>query len=185
MKRVVIFQGQYGFFPVHNLSLSMPAIQTCIGVYGFSNNNHFLMAAHFDTDKCLRENVDNILKGSFKTTGVHLGDFSVNVFGGDGILSYLRCSTPTTYIGEAIIQELMRRGVENVRYDTEHYSGITGRTYNLRYLTGKGLTITCGQHPADFAGANNIAANKARARIKKRPQEYSNDDARMYDVSDL
>ncbi len=49
--RAVVTQGTFGVFSTKNLDLSMPAIQSCIGVYGEDTTKQLLMCAHFDTEK--------------------------------------------------------------------------------------------------------------------------------------
>jgi hypothetical protein len=185
MKRVVVLQGQFGFFSTAGLSLSMPAVQTCIGLYGVSHNGQFVLAAHFDTDKALRENISEIMNVSEQTAGMHLSHFNLNVFGGDGFFSYLRCSTPSLYVGESIIRELRRRGVSEIVYDPQHYSGIVACTYNLSYSAKQGFMVSAGKNEREFIGVHRDALEQARIRIKKSPAQYSNSDAMLFNISRL
>ena len=82
MNRVVVFQGQYGVFPTRGLSLSMPAVQTCIGVFGIHDSGQTLVAAHFDTDQMLEANIGEIEKKMPR--GHQWRDYDVTIFGGDG-----------------------------------------------------------------------------------------------------
>jgi len=178
--RVVVFQGQFGIFRTDDLDLSMPAIQTCIGVFAENKGNGYILCAHFDTGKGLRHNLDSI-KRALAKRGLGLSDFRFTIFGGDGKLSYLRCSPPSVYIGETIIHLLAAEGAHAV-YSDRYYSGIWANTFNFHYKNGATM-ITPGIDHRDFLGFHPHVKALADRRIVKRPDEYSIDDAAMHDIS--
>jgi hypothetical protein len=180
--RAVIMQGSYGVFPTENLSLSMPAIQTCIGLYGEDANAGKLVCAHFDTDKQLKHNTNEILTAIYRA-GMSASRTHIKIFGGDGHLSRLRCSTPSTYIGMQIIAVLKAAGFKNIEY-TQHYSGLIPRTFNYEYRSGVSVVVPVSY--ADSAAIQGIHPDvhqRAWQRIKKRPDQYTPHDAEMHNVT--
>lgn len=180
--RVVVMQGNFGIFPTENLSLSMPAIQTCIGVYGEDKANKKLMCAHFDTEKQFNYNINQILT-AFNKSGMSLSSANIKIFGGDGQLSRLRCTSPSTFIGTQIICAMRRAGFDNIEY-TQHYSGLIAQTYNYEYFDGKSVvmsTFSVGSGP--FQGIHPTVYQRALLRIQKRPDQYTAHDAMMVDIS--
>lgn len=97
--RVVIFQGQYGIFKKDNLDLSMLEVQACVGLYALSDQHDYLLCAHFDSALRLQENLQDI-KQALDSKNINIRSLKATVFGGDGKLSYIRCSIPSSYIGE-------------------------------------------------------------------------------------
>jgi len=181
MNRVVVFQGQYGVFPTRGLSLSMPAVQTCIGVLGIHDSGQTVVAAHFDTDQMLEANI-GVIENKMPR-GHQWRDYDVTIFGGDGAASMLRCGRPSTYIGQRIQACLRQRGCTRVQY-TSHYSGLIPRTFNLQFEHDRPRIIE-GQSHRFFDGYHPTARHVATNRIRKRPSEYTVADACMLDVTDL
>ncbi|MGP3147007.1 hypothetical protein [Serratia bockelmannii] len=177
--RAVIFQGQYGIFEKEGLDLSMPAVQTCLGLYAESKRH--VVCAHFDTSLNLQRNLLDIKK-SLEDKGLKMSDLMWCVFGGDGILSYLRCGKPSSFIGKMIVNFIKSQG-GNAVYSNEHYSGIIGKTFNFHYRNGNGSEITEGQHMNDLNGYHPNAYAIAHNRISIRPEEYTEEHARIADVS--
>lgn len=181
LNRVVIFQGQYGIFKRANLDLSMPAIQTCIGLYAVSDQHDYLLCAHFDSAIRLKENLEDI-KNALKRKNINLSSFRATVFGGDGFQSFLRCSFPSTYIGYEVIRFIREQG-GHAEYSHSYYSGVIPRTFNFYYNQGCGVRE--GINPVDFSGYNHSAREMARKRVTLRPAEYSSSHARMIDASQV
>jgi hypothetical protein len=179
--RVVVFQGQYGIFKRNGLDLSMPAIQTCIGLYALSDQHDYLLCAHFDTYLGLRENLQDI-KRSLEIDGIRMSSLKATVFGGDGKQSYLRCSPPSSYIGNQIVNYMKSQGA-SAHYSNSYYSGFFPKTFNFHYRNG--CVITEGQNPRDFSGASQQAMNLARQRIRLSPSQYSLTHAKMLDITRL
>lgn len=177
--RVVIFQGQYGIFKREGLDLSMPAVQTCLGLYAISDQHDYLLCAHFDSAQGLQENLYDI-KRSLEQKGISMRSFRYTIFGGDGKQSYFRCSPPSSHIGKDIIKFIHTQG-GYAEYSPQHYSGIIPKTFNFHYKRGCGITE--GRYPKDFMGGHPQAEHIARARIKTRPFEYSLAQAHMTDIS--
>ncbi len=179
--RTVIFQGQYGIFKREGLDLCMPAIQSCLGLYALSDQHDYLLCAHFDTALGLQQNLQDI-KHALEHKGISMQSLRWTVFGGDGKQSYLRCSSPTSDIGNAIVNFIKSQG-GSVEYSTRYYSGILPQTFNFRYKRHD--EITEGRHVQDFMGGHPLAEKMARQRIKTRPSEYSLAQAKMTDISHL
>ena len=179
--RVVIFQGQYGVFPVRGLSLSMPAVQTCIGMHAIHASGATVLAAHFDTDLELDFNLDAMQNALPR--GQALGEYDVVLFGGDGMGSLLRCGAPSAWIGAIIEAGLRRRGCSRVRYSNQ-YSGVIPRTFNLT-VEHERPCIVEGERHEFFSGFDIGAKALTTRRINKRPAEYLPSDARMVNVSSL
>ena len=179
--RVVIFQGQYGIFKKEGIDLSMPAIQTCLGLYALSEQHDYLVCAHFDSILGLQQNLMDI-KHALELKGISMSSLKATVFGGDGKQSYLRCSSPTSHIGNEIVNFITALG-GLAEYSNDYYSGVFPKTFNFHYR--KGCGITEGQDPRNFMGCSQPAANLARKRIALRPSEYSVSHAKMVDVSPL
>lgn len=179
--RVVIFQGQYGFFEKDELELSMPAIQNCIGLYAESDQHNYLLCAHFDTTVRLEENLQEI-KQAAAMKGISMKGLKATIFGGGGKQSDLRCSSPGSYIGNVIVNFITSHG-GFAHYSNQYYSGVIAKTFNFHYLGG--CAITEGENPGDFMGGNTQAESLARQRIRLRPAEYSLPHAKMTDVSSL
>lgn len=179
--RVVVFQGQYGIFKREGLDLSMPAIQSCLGLYALSAQHDYLLCAHFDTALALQQNLADI-QCALERKGIAMKSLHGVVFGGDGKQSYLRCSSPSSDIGNAIVNFIKARG-GTAEYSAQYYSGIIPQTFNFYYKRRYGITE--GQNARDFMGAHQQAENIARQRIKFRPSEYSPAQAKMTDISHL
>ncbi len=177
--RVVIFQGQYGIFKKTGLELSMPAVQTCLGLYAFSEQHDYLLCAHFDSALRLQQNLMDI-KRALELKGISMRSLNATVFGGDGKQSYLRCSSPSSHIGSEIVNFIKKQG-GTAEYSNEFYSGIIPKTFNFHYK--RGCRITEGEDPRYFMGCSKQAEMLARQRIRLRPSEYSFKDAKMVDVS--
>lgn len=177
--RVVIFQGQYGIFKKDNLDLSMPGIQTCVGLYALSDQHDYLLCAHFDSALRLQENLQDI-KQALDSKNINIRSLKATVFGGDGKLSYIRCSTPSSYIGEQIVKFIKKQG-GIAEYSTQYYSGFIAKTFNFHH--NGDCRITEGENPRDFIGGNPDVMARARERIRLRPSEYSLTDAKMVDIS--
>lgn len=77
--RVVIYQGQYGIFKKNGLDLSMPAIQTCLGLYALSDQHDYLLCAHFDSAFGLQQNLQDI-KRSIELNGIRMSSLRATVF---------------------------------------------------------------------------------------------------------
>ncbi|EKN3322713.1 hypothetical protein OZ712_003228 [Yersinia enterocolitica] len=179
--RVVIYQGQYGIFKKNGLDLSMPAIQTCLGLYALSDQHDYLLCAHFDSAFGLQQNLQDI-KRSIELNGIRMSSLRATVFGEDGKQSYLRCSAPSSHIGNEIVNFMKSHGAL-AQYSNQYYSGVFPETFNFHYQ--KGCGITKGQNPRDFLGGSPQAMNLAKQRIKLRPSEYSLTHAKMLDISRL
>lgn len=179
--RVVIFQGQYGIFKKDGLDLSMPAVQTCLGLYALSDQHDYLLCAHFDSALGLQQNLQDI-KRSVELKGIRMRNLRATVFGGDGKQSYLRCSSPSSHIGNEIVNFMKSQGA-SAQYSNQYYSGVIPKTFNFHYQ--KGCGITEGQNPRDFQGGSPQAENLAKQRIRLRPSEYSLTHAKMVDISRL
>lgn len=177
--RVVVYQGQYGIFEKDGLDLSMPAVQTCLGLYAESKK--YVVCAHFDTSLNLQRNLLDIKK-SLKDRGLQMSDMTWRVFGGDGFWSYLRCGKPSSFIGEMIVEFIKDQGGDAI-YSDEHYSGFLGKTFNFNYINGSGSEITKGQHMDAFQGSHPNAYTIARNRTRIRPDEYTEEHAVMMDIS--
>ncbi|WP_223256843.1 MULTISPECIES: hypothetical protein [Enterobacterales] len=159
----------------------MPAVQTCLGLYALSRSHNYILCAHFDTSLRLRQNLQDINR-SLENYGIRISSLNVTVFGGDGKLSHLRCSQPSRYIGEEIVQYFKAQGAD-AAYSPEYYSGFIPRTFNFHYKRKE--WITEGQNHRDFMGGSSVAERLARKRIRLSPSEYSVSDARMTDISDF
>lgn len=179
--RVVVFQGQYGLFKKEGLDLSMPAIQTCLGLYAVSEQHDYLLCAHFDSDVGLQQNLREI-KNALEAKNISMSSLKATVFGGDGKQSYARCSPPSSHIGNDIVSFIKAQG-GSAEYSNEYYSGLIPKTFNFHYQ--KGCGISEGQNPKDFSGASQQAMNLAKQRMRLRPAEYSLAHAKMIDVSRL
>jgi hypothetical protein len=179
--RAVIFQGQYGIFDKEGLDLSMPAIQTCLGLYAESERH--VVCAHFDTSLNLQRNLLDIKK-SLEDKGLKMSDLKWYVFGGDGVLSYLRCGKPSSFIGKMIV-DFIKNQDGDATYSNEHYSGFIEKTFNFHYRGGSGSEITEGQHMDDLKGHHPDAYSLVRNRISILPSEYTERHAAMIDVSRL
>lgn len=179
--RVVVFQGQYGIFKREDLDLSMPALQCCLGLYALSDQHDYLLCAHFDTGLGLQQNLEDIQRALIRK-GITMKSLRGVVFGGDGKQSYLRCSTPTSDIGHAIVNFITARG-GTAEYSSQYYSGVIPKTFNFYYKRHCGITE--GQNPRDLMGAHQQALNIARQRIKLTPRQYSLAQAKMTDISNL
>ncbi|EKN4180598.1 hypothetical protein ACX1H4_19615 [Yersinia enterocolitica] len=179
--RVVIFQGQYGIFKKDWLDLSMPAVQTCLGLYALSDQHDYLLCAHFDSALGLQQNLQDI-KRALELKGISMRSIRATVSGGDGKQSYLRCSSPSSHIGNEIINFIKAQG-GLAEYSNHFYSGIIPKTFNFHYQIGCGITE--GQNSENFMGGSQQAENFARQRIRLRPSEYSLTHAKMVDVSRL
>lgn len=177
--RVVIFQGQYGIFKKTGLDLSMPAVQTCLGLYAISEQHDYILCAHFDSALGLQQNLIDI-KRALDLKGISMRSFKATVFGGDGKQSYLRCSSPSSHIGDEIAKFIKTQG-GIAEYSNVFYSGFFPKTFNFHYQRGCGITE--GEHPKNFMGSSQQAENLARQRIRLRPSEYSIAHAKMVDVS--
>ncbi|VDZ51337.1 hypothetical protein [Serratia odorifera] len=177
--RAVIFQGQYGIFEKEGLDLSMPAVQTCLGLY--TESERHVVCAHFDTSLNLQRNLLDIKK-SLEDKGLKMSDLRWCVFGGDGVLSYLRCGKPSSFIGKMIVDFIKSQGGD-ATYSNEHYSGLMENTFNFHYRNGSGSEITEGKHSNDLQGYHPDALSIARNRIKIHPEEYTEKHAAMTDVS--
>ncbi|WP_273974537.1 hypothetical protein [Serratia ureilytica] len=177
--RAVIFQGQYGIFEKEGLDLSMPAVQTCLGLY--AESKRYVVCAHFDTSLNLQGNLLAIKK-SLEDKGLEMSDMTWHVFGGDGVLSYLRCGKPSSFIGKMIVEFIKSQGGDAI-YSNEHYSGLIEKTFNFNYINGSGGEITEGQHMDDFKGYHPEAYSISRNRIRIRPEEYTEKHSVMMDVS--
>lgn len=177
--RVVIFQGQYGIFKKTGLDLSMPAVQTCLGLYALSEQDDYLLCAHFDSALGLRHNLMDI-KRALELKGISMRSLRASVFGGDGKQSYLRCSSPSSHIGHEIVNFIKAQG-GLAEYSNIFYSGIVPKTFNFHYQRGCGITE--GENPKNFIGCSQQATNLARQRIRLTPSEYSISHAKMVDVS--
>lgn len=179
--RVVIFQGQYGIFKKNGLDLSMPAVQTCLGLYALSEQHDYLLCAHFDSELGLQQNLMDI-KRALEVKGISIKSLRATVFGRDGKQSYLRCSSPSSHIGNEIVNFIKIQG-GLAEYSNDFYSGIIPKTFNFHYQ--RGCAITEGENPKNFMGCSQQATNIARQRIRLRPSEYSVAHAKMVDVSCL
>ncbi|SFT62633.1 hypothetical protein SAMN05192562_1011194 [Kosakonia arachidis] len=179
--RVVVFQGQYGVFKREDLDLSMPAVQTCLGLYALSDQHDYLLCAHFDTGLRLQQNLEDI-QCALTRKAITMKSMHSVVFGGDGKQSYLRCSKPSSDIGHAIVNFIKARG-GTAEYSSQYYSGIIPQTFNFYYKRRYGITE--GENCRDFMGAHPQARNIARQRIKLTPREYSPAQAKMTDISNL
>ncbi|MDD2058343.1 hypothetical protein N5D52_04950 [Pseudomonas sp. GD03860] len=180
--RAVVMQGSYGVFPTENLSLSMPAIQTCIGLYGEDANARRLVCAHFDTEKQLNHNMSKILT-AIHHSGMQAGSTRIKLFGGDGRLSLLRCTPPSTYIGMRIIDALKAAGFSKIEY-TRHYSGLFAQTFNYEYRNGVSVVVPVfSEESFPFLGIHSAVYQRARSRIQKRPDQYTAQDAVMDDIT--
>ncbi|MBS1207162.1 MAG: hypothetical protein H6R25_4061 [Proteobacteria bacterium] len=179
--RVVVFQGQYGIFKREDLDLSMPAVQTCLGLYALSDQHDYLLCAHFDTGLGLQQNLEDI-QCALTRKGIGMKSLHGVVFGGDGKQSYLRCSTPSSDIGHAIVNFIKTRG-GIAEYSSQYYSGLISKTFNFYYKRRYGITE--GQNPRDFIGYHRQAEYIAKQRIKLTPREYSPAQAKMTDISNL
>lgn len=177
--KVIIFQGQYGIFKTDGLDLSMPAVQTCLGLYALSDNNKYILCAHFDTEQGLQENLQDI-KRAVELKGIRIMNFKSTVFGGDGKQSYLRCTSPSSHIGNEIVDFIKKQGGW-VEYSNQYYSGIIPQTFNFHYKSGCKMTV--GQNPNDFRGGSPQAEQLARQRIRIKPSEYTLAHAKMENVS--
>ncbi|MCM7506574.1 hypothetical protein [Enterobacter kobei] len=177
--RVVIFQGQYGIFQTAGLNLSMPAVQSCLGLYALSEKQDYILCAHFDSALGLQKNLMDI-KGALEAKGINIKGLKATVFGGDGKQSYLRCSTPSSYIGYEIVNFIKKHG-GIAEYSSRFYSGIIPKTFNFHYRGG--CEITEGMNPMDFSQCDKRAANIARERTRITPHEYSIAHSKMEDVT--
>lgn len=177
--RIVIFQGQYGIFKKDDLDLSMPAVQTCLGLYAESDQHDYLLCAHFDTPLRLEQNLLDI-QLALTMKGLSMFGLRATVFGGDGKQSYLRCSSPSSHIGETIVNFIKAQG-GYAEYSSRYYSGVIPRTFNFHYKSG--CRISEGRELRDFMGGSRQAEALARQRIRLRPDEYSLNHAKMVDIS--
>lgn len=177
--RVVIFQGQYGIYKRTNLDLSMPSVQTCLGLYALSDHHDYILCAHFDTALGLQHNLEDI-KRAIEKKDLSFNGLKATVFGGDGKQSYLRCSPPSSNIGNEIVSFFKRQG-GTAEYSPHYYSGLIPRTFNFHYK--RGCKITEGQHAQDYAGCSMEAKQLAKQRIRLRPAEYTLSHAKMTDIS--
>lgn len=177
--RVVIFQGQYGIFNRKGLDLSMPGVQSCLGLYALSTQHDYILCAHFDTELRLRQNLLDINQ-ALEAQGINMRSFRATVFGGDGKQSYFRCNPPSSHIGNKIVDFIKEQG-GMAEYSNHFYSGLVPKTFNFHYKGGCGITE--GQNMNDFMGCNQQAASLARKRIRIRPSEYSITHAKMVDIS--
>ncbi|WP_237932828.1 hypothetical protein [Buttiauxella sp. S19-1] len=179
--RVVVYQGQYGVFKKDELDLTMPAVQTCIGLYAISEQHDYILCAHFDTELRLLQNLQDI-KQSLERKGISIMSLRATIFGGDGIQSYMRCTSPSTHIGNKIIHFLKTQG-SFAEYSSQNYSGFVPKTFNFIYK--RGCKITEGRNPRDFSGGSPLAEQLAIKRIRVRPEHYTFAQAKMEDVSRL
>ena len=180
--RVVIFQGQYGVFSTRYLSLSMPAVQTCIGVVALHHSRKWATAAHFDTALGLKRNLEEWeLAMNARTGSSGLRDWTFTLFGGDGALSLLRCGKPSTYIGVAIQQHVQSKGATAVY--SAFYSQLLPQTWCLTLRTDQIDIAAAEYNPAQFAGHSHSAKTLAMARVFVRPDQYTPAQAVMRDVS--
>ncbi|EBD4389303.1 hypothetical protein CT856_06045 [Salmonella enterica] len=179
--RVVVCQGQFGVFKEEGLDLSMPAIQTCIGVFGHNIDKSYIVCAHFDTDLMLEENLDKFERSMMKN-GFTMRELSAVIFGGDGEMSRLRCSKPSVGIGYKIINYIRKKGGK-AGYSDKNYSGLVPQTFNLHYRNR--FFIRTGEHSEDLKGGKLAALEKCRERIALRPDQYRPKDAIMTDYNEL
>ncbi|WP_052300797.1 RHS repeat-associated core domain-containing protein [Rahnella aceris] len=181
-RRAVIVQGTYGIFPTQGLDLSMPAIQTCIGVYAEDATNGLLMAAHIDSNINIEMNLRNIMS-SMDSSGMKALSTRVRVFGGDSNAAYLRCGTPSKYIGEKVVSEFRLAGYDSAY--TGDYSGVIPKTFNYAYKGGSSSIRPGGVSNARsaFDGVSKDAIAFFRRRILQSPHEYTNRSVIMLNLS--
>ncbi|MCI0151586.1 hypothetical protein KNO81_37665 [Paraburkholderia sediminicola] len=160
------------------MSLSMPAVQTCIGLYGVHTSGDWLIVAHFDTDLALAQNLDDLRHAM--PAGHTIRDYTVTLFGGDGKASLLRCARPSAYIGESL--QIMLAGLGCQSTYSGYYSGLVPRTYNFQYEAGRPAIVE-GQRADMFGGCHLAARRIAQMRMRSRPDAYSPTQARLTDVS--
>ena len=180
-RRAVIVQGTYGVFSTERLNLSMPAVQTCIGVYAEDSVNKILMAAHFDSNISLKTNLKNIMQ-SMENSGMNSLSTNVRVFGGDNYAAYLRCGKPSKYIGDDIVSHFRAAGYDSAY--TEYYSGLLPHTFDYTFHNASRVSYG-GMHTANFAfrgvGADAMAFFRERTVVP--PHAYTLHSALMLDLS--
>ncbi|MFP2694347.1 hypothetical protein ACLETS_24580, partial [Enterobacter ludwigii] len=180
-RRAVVVQGTYGVFKTERLNLSMPAVQTCIGVYAEDAVNKLLMAAHFDSNISLKTNLRNIMQ-SMESSGMSSLSTKVRVFGGDNYTAYLRCGSPSKYIGDDIVSHFRTAGYDSAY--TEYYSGLLPQTFDYTFNNTSRVSLG-GMHTANsaFRGVGSDAIAFFRRRTTVSPHFYTIHSALMLDLS--